>query len=192
MEVALARAFRDDPMSTWLLGDRGSPARDAAAAIGGFFGPGVTAGLRRGHSYVVPSAGGGLAAVAVWSPPDVGMFTEAEGGELAARLVEHAAPGGLDRLMALAEMTRELHPGGTHFYLFLLGAPEQGHGHGATVLQPVLDRCDADGLPAYLESSSARNVPFYERNGFRVLWERAPDGGPTLRGMWREPTRRDG
>ena len=31
------------------------------------------------------------------------------------------------------------------------------------------------------------NVPFYERHGFTVQWEAAPEGGPVLRGMWREP-----
>jgi hypothetical protein len=52
----------------------------------------------------------------------------------------------------------------------------------------VLERCDAEGLPAYLESSKASNVPFYERFGFRVTQDLqlAPDA-PTLYGMWREP-----
>jgi hypothetical protein len=42
-------------------------------------------------------------------------------------------------------------------------------------------------LGAYLESSSARNVPFYERLGFEVRWEERPAAdGPTMRSMWRE------
>ena len=42
----------------------------------------------------------------------------------------------------------------------------QGTGTGGPLLQPVLDRCDAEGLPAYLESSNPRNWSFYARHGF--------------------------
>jgi hypothetical protein len=52
-------------------------------------------------------------------------------------------------------------------------------------MEPVLQRCDLDGLPAALESSNPRNVSFYRRLGFEVVWEAAPDGGPPLQGMWR-------
>jgi hypothetical protein len=43
-------------------------------------------------------------------------------------------------------------------------------------------------MPAYLESSKEKNVPFYERNGFKVR-ERfeVPNGGPPIWLMWREP-----
>jgi hypothetical protein len=30
-------------------------------------------------------------------------------------------------------------------------------------------RVDAEGLPAYLESSNPRNISFYERHGFEVV-----------------------
>ena len=77
-----------------------------------------------------------------------------------------------------------------HWHLAVLGTePEaQGKGRGSSVLQPVLDRCDRDGEPAYLESSKEGNVPFYERHGFRVT-ERldVPKGGPSLWLMWRDP-----
>jgi hypothetical protein len=47
----------------------------------------------------------------------------------------------------------------------------------------VLDRCDRDGLPAYL-ASSERNRACHERNGFEVREElRVPGGGPPLRPM---------
>jgi GNAT superfamily N-acetyltransferase len=42
-------------------------------------------------------------------------------------------------------------------------------------------RARADGVPAFLETSKARNVPYYERFGFRTATEEdAPDGGPHI------------
>jgi ribosomal protein S18 acetylase RimI-like enzyme len=77
-----------------------------------------------------------------------------------------------------------------HFYMFTLGtrAERQGQGLGGRVLAPVLRRCDAQGLPAHLESSNPRNLPFYERHGFRVLGEvRVAADGPVIHPMRREP-----
>ncbi len=76
-----------------------------------------------------------------------------------------------------------------HFYLPFIGVhpDQQGRGHGIEVLQPVLDICDRNGLPAYLEASSPRSVPFYRRAGFEITAEFAPEGGPRLTGMRRPP-----
>ncbi len=90
----------------------------------------------------------------------------------------------------LREILAEHHLTEAHFYLPFIGvAPEwQGYGHGNTVMRPVLDLCDRYGIPAYLESSNPRNIPFYERLGFNVTAEFAADGGPPMAGMRRNPT----
>ena len=76
-----------------------------------------------------------------------------------------------------------------HYYLAVLGTePEkQGKGFGAAMLAPVLDRCDAEGALAYLESSKERNIPFYERHGFVVQETLQLPDGPPLWPMIREP-----
>jgi hypothetical protein len=49
-------------------------------------------------------------------------------------------------------------------------------------------RFDAEGSPAYLESSTERNRDLYLRHGFEVTRELPlPEGGPTMWLMWREP-----
>jgi hypothetical protein len=51
----------------------------------------------------------------------------------------------------------------------------------------VLDLCDREHFPAYLESSKERNVDFYARHGFRVRERITLPDGPSLWLMWREP-----
>ena len=77
-----------------------------------------------------------------------------------------------------------------HWYLGYLGARRgrQGQGLGTQLLREVLAGADTDGVPAYLESSSQRNLPLYQRRGFRVIGDlRALGHGPTIWRMWREP-----
>ena len=83
-----------------------------------------------------------------------------------------------------------LHPERPHWYLSGIGTdpPAQGSGVGSALMRSQMARCDAAGEAAYLESSKERNVPFYERHGFRVSGElTVPGGGPTLWLMWRNP-----
>jgi ribosomal protein S18 acetylase RimI-like enzyme len=76
-----------------------------------------------------------------------------------------------------------------HWYLAVLGTDPaaQGQGLGSAALAPVLERCDADGVGAYLESSKESNIAFYARHGFRVTREIRLPRGPKLWAMWRDP-----
>jgi RimJ/RimL family protein N-acetyltransferase len=68
-------------------------------------------------------------------------------------------------------------------------APErQGEGLGTALVRSVLDRCDREGLPAYLEASNAGSRRLYERLGFALTGRPLdlPDG-PRMWPMWREP-----
>lgn len=186
VEVAaadLATSFLDDPMTTWLA-DVADPGIRHGALIDGFFRPALQIGRRKGHSYRGPDG------ASIWAPPDVDILPEADLPELIGPYVEAFGPAALDRLAALGALVGDRHPHdrGPHAYLFILGVAQPGGGRGSALLAPVLARCDADRVGAYLESSNARNVPFYERNGFEVQWEARPtEDGPMMRGMWRDP-----
>jgi ribosomal protein S18 acetylase RimI-like enzyme len=77
----------------------------------------------------------------------------------------------------------------SHWYLFILGTEQaaQGRGLGSALLAHVLARVDADRMPAYLESSSERNIALYGRHGFEITSEVAIPGGPRIWPMWRGP-----
>jgi GNAT superfamily N-acetyltransferase len=77
------------------------------------------------------------------------------------------------RAIAALEERHRHHARAPHFYLSALGVEpdHQGEGIGTALTRPVLDRCDREGIPAYLETATGRNVLLYERLGFKVVEE---------------------
>lgn len=95
----------------------------------------------------------------------------------------------MERLGVLTTLMAETHPHDPHWYLFILSTiPErQGQGLGSVAVTPVLERCDREGSPAYLESTNPRNMTLYRRLGFEQTGEIPLPDGPSLYPMWREP-----
>ncbi|MDX3533056.1 N-acetyltransferase [Streptomyces sp. MB09-01] len=188
----LARAFADDPVMTWMIPGPACRARRTAV----YFRLAQRQQRPRAGGVRVAATGGGrLLAAALWSGP--GRWKTSAVQELAA--VPHYArafgPRGLPRAADVQNALHEVHPDAPHWYLSTLGTDPalQGAGIGSALVREQLAHCDRLGEPAYLESSRASNVPFYERFGFRVTREiRLPDDGPALWTMWREPGRRTG
>ena len=96
---------------------------------------------------------------------------------------------GLRRAGRLQGFFSDNHLQEPHYYIRAVGVATrfQGQGLGTALLRPTLDRCDREGLPAYLEASSERSAALYERLGFVHLGElRVPDG-PRFWPMRRSP-----
>ena len=179
--TALARAFYDDPIMQWFFpSDRRMPRLDRGFTV--FL---QRIYLRYGETYTLDGRVGG----ALWAPP--GKWHVGPLGQL--RLLPrmmNAFGRDLPKLMRGITFIESKHPDDPHYYLAVLGVePEsQGKGLGAALMKPVLDRCDREGLPAYLEASSERSRALYLRNGFEVVEEiNMPGGGPPAWRMWREP-----
>jgi GNAT superfamily N-acetyltransferase len=176
----LVRAFHDDPMLRWLY-----PDEDVYTELGPvWFEFSLDVGLRLGHTYSVDDGIGG----AIWSAPDVDLFDDATIGAFTELLTAHLPAERIDEVSTTLLNVALGHPHDEpHFYLFTIGTDpsRQGTGAGSALLRRVLDVCDAEGLPSYLESSNVRNVPFYERHGYRVTSEFPLPTGELIRGMWR-------
>jgi GNAT superfamily N-acetyltransferase len=177
--AVLADAFYDDPFVSWMLP---SDARRRER-----FGR-ICAGLlrvTRGRNHALRTADDG--ACALWLAPGEKALTYPE----IARMTPAARGFGrrLPRTLAVLDLMDRKHPREPHWYLFLVGSDpaRRGKGHGRAVIQPVLDECDRDDIPAYLESSNPANVPYYARYGFEVTGELRRAGSPPLIPMWREP-----
>ncbi len=178
----LASAFGDDPVLGWVFRD----VEDRYASLERWMRFNLELGLSRGHTYLADEG----EACAIWSAPDSPLFDELWGPRVAQQTsAEVGAERAPEVLEGLGQIMR-FHPEAPHFYLFILGtnASSQGKGLGATLMAPVLDICDREGLLAFLESSNIANVPFYERHGFEIQ-EEVPvcEGGPVVRTMLRKP-----
>lgn len=97
---------------------------------------------------------------------------------------------GVPRLLRMIQAMDKAHPKEPHYYLLAIGVSHtrQGRGLGSAVIQPMLDRCDQEGLPAYLENTKPKNEAFYARHGFeRRGTLDLPAGCPSVMPMWRTP-----
>jgi ribosomal protein S18 acetylase RimI-like enzyme len=177
----LAAAFDDDPLINWIV--RQDERR--AWAIEALFRE-VTryAYIDAGEAYLLTDGSG----AAVWRPPG---GEEPSGEPLNAIFDEIVGPRGRGHSNLVGELVEGKHPQSPpHFYLFAIGVDPsmQGAGAGSRLIREVLDRCDREGLPAYLENSKEQNLAFYGKHGFEVR-ERVdlPNDGPPVWLMWRWP-----
>jgi GNAT superfamily N-acetyltransferase len=176
---ALAEAFYADPILCWLMPDDASRLK----RLRRFFAIALRqVVLPRGRVWSTAQLTGAALTLPPgrWRVPP--RATLNMGAMFGTRLTRAA------RLLAAMEWQ---HPRELHYYFANVGVSPglQGQGIGSALMRPTLERCDAEGLPAYLEASSERNAVLYERLGFRVLRELQVAGSPPLRPMSRPPRR---
>ncbi len=180
---ALALAFAADPCWAHLLPD----ARRRAEQLLAYFATEIETLCPDFRQVWVSEDGAGAA---IWAPP--GRWRVPIGLTLREARPMAAVFGARLPLALLALLKLERHhpkrPG--HWYLHYLGVEprRQGRGLGGALLAPVLERCDAERLPAHLEASTDRSRILYERNGFGLSEVfPMPGKGPPIREMWRDP-----
>ena len=178
----LARAFYADPVWSWAFPD---PERRLGQhrAVWGLV-------ARAALSYESAWLSGDCAAVALWIPPGRPELRPEDEERLEGLLTELLGDGAT-RVLETFERFEAAHPTAQpHYYLSLLGTnPDQrGRGLGMGLLAATLEWIDAEGAPAFLESSNPVNTPRYASLGFTVCGEfELPDGGPSVTQMWRDP-----
>jgi ribosomal protein S18 acetylase RimI-like enzyme len=178
----LRAAFEDDPLYRWFMRQDGYTHR-----LETHFRHEAAQYLDSAEVYLSSDGRGG----ALWRPaPGAQPSPLPQLLRAMPELLQLSGPRRVPRLWRLIRKTEARYPKLPHRYLYLVGVhPEgQGAGLGSALIRAGLEACDRDGLPAYLESSKERNVPLYERHGFRVV-ERLELGrnAPTMWLMWRDP-----
>ena len=146
---------------------------------------------RRSYSrLLVADHDGRIGAFAMWCPPG-SLPRPAREQAVSLLRASRLLPRSVHRWKAarlLMEVER-VHPRFPHWYLALLGTDPsaQGRGLASSLLAPVLAECDAEGLPAYLETQKESNVAWYARHGFRETGRVELPGCPPVWCLTREP-----
>jgi GNAT superfamily N-acetyltransferase len=184
----LVRAFEDDPLMMYLF--KTAEGRRTKSRL--FFVSDARRAIEKAKGRVDTNDDGETKGGAIWFAPDQWRT----GGMELLGQIPMLFRMGLEtpRALNVLNQVEKVHPKEPHWYLAVLGTDPQyqGKGVGSALMAPVLSQCDEEGVPAYLESSKERNLPFYERHGFKVTTELKLKNGPSLWPMWRDPRPPDG
>jgi RimJ/RimL family protein N-acetyltransferase len=184
LSATLADALATDPVFSWLFPSQ----RRRATLLRRLF------ALELQH-WVFPAGGRAITTddfrgVNVELPPGGSTMTMSLSGAIGLVRVFGTRLPRASRLQSFFDQT---HPQEPHYYIRTLGVATrfQGRGFGTKLLRCTFDRCDREGVPAYLEASTERSAALYERLGFVHLGElRVPKGGPPFWPMRRPPAAR--
>lgn len=177
----LARAFHDDPLICFLLPDPADQKTKFASLFKLLF--------KLGLPYGACDVTTGYEAAALWRPPNQWHIPIWQYVTNGAAFLSLFGVGGAGRVMGIMDHIEKHHPHEPHWYLQVIGTDpaKQGKGFGGVVMRRSLEKCDAQQMPAYLESSKDSNIPIYQSFGFEVTGElKIPGGGPTIYPMWRK------
>ena len=183
LAALLGQALADDPLNRHLVPDDARRARVLPA--------GFAEQLRRvflPHGSVLTTAD--RAGAALWLSPSAQPLSLREQLRMLPGMVRMFGLRGVSAAMrAMGELDRRA-PHEPCWHLSVLGvAPERRRaGVGSALVRPVLERCDRDARPAYLETANPANLALYARHGFTVRDEVALGGGVRVWTMLRAPT----
>jgi ribosomal protein S18 acetylase RimI-like enzyme len=180
MGQMLARAFHDDPIVDWVFQDEDRRPKYTRR----FFEGRARVLIGQREIYLAEDS----AAAAMWARPDEWRDPPLQAFKELAILTPGVGRRAVQVMRGLIEVESR-HPKEPHWYLAVLGTEptRQGEGLGSALLGEVLEHCDRDEVPAYLETGTERNVAFYTRHGFKVRDEFRLPKGPPIWLMWRDP-----
>jgi GNAT superfamily N-acetyltransferase len=160
----LAAAFQDEPVMSFIFPDPAVRRR----RLPDFFSVIYKTDYAHGASYVTTNG----EAATIWRAPGHGHLSFGEMLRQAWPWVA-ASRTALGRALIYSFASDANHPKEPHWYLHFVGCLPiaQGKGFGGAAIRAGLARCDAEGIPAYLETATESNLAFYRALGFAVSHE---------------------
>ena len=177
--ATLTSAFFDDPL--WGPAFPDLTRREAqASALWRLF---AGSALRYPFTFVTENS----ESTAVWIPPGGIDLTETESVNFESFLVDLVGEEAANGILVISAQFEEVRPTKPHFYLSLLAThrDHRGRGLGMELLRENLERIDAVGGAAHLESSNPVNDARYRSVGFERQGEFTVPSGHVITTMWR-------
>ena len=165
LDQVLSDSFFDDPINGYFFPD--PDRRDADTKLG--------MGYLLRNTYI-PKDGAwttmNLDGIAMWNKPgdsEPSLLEQLKALPTMARVFRSRLPKALSAFGSV----EKLRPAEPHWHLDIVGvSPDhQGTGVGSALVKTGLTEADRAGVPAFLVTSHASNVPFYEHHGFAVTEE---------------------
>jgi GNAT superfamily N-acetyltransferase len=183
----LARAFHTDPPFVYIISDPAERERILLQIMRTF--------VTYAHLFGEPlTTAGTPEAVALWLPlADLSEATDRDRQAGIDRIPRICGAEAFARLMHVVGLAEKFHrhcAPGKHMYLQFLGVEplRQGKRLGSSLITPIIERADAEGVPCYLETFQPRNLPLYQKHGFKIMIEDIePNSGLRGWGFLREP-----
>jgi GNAT superfamily N-acetyltransferase len=172
-------AFSADPIARWFYPDPHQYLLHLPSFVRAFAGK----AFEHNSAYYID----GYLGAALWLPPDV----HPDENELATLLQRTIPEENQQEIFAFMEQMDRSHPPEPHWYLPMIGVDpgKQGFGYGSALLKHALERCDGEGKLAYLEASSPKSIPLYQRHGFELAGTIQVGSSPPMFPMVRKPQR---
>ena len=127
----------------------------------------------------------GFFGAALWLPPGAAPDEES----LVKVVEDTVADAQKGAMFSIFEQMDAVHPREAHWHLPIIGVDpaHQRKGIGSALLSHILKVCDGQKVSAYLEATSPRNVPLYERHGFEAVGSIQVADSPQIIPMLRKP-----
>ena len=178
----LGQAFAQDPFLNWLIQQPDKERRFSA-----IFELYLRSAIRQcQQTYTTENQ----TACSIWIPPGKKHFSAVSDIFLVLKLIPLIGVRRIASRLIGNSVMESHHPSEPHYYLLAVGVKpgNQGQGLGRSVIEPVLEKCDRERMPAYLETSNEQVIRLYEKFGFTRREEfKIPFDGPPIWTMWREP-----
>lgn len=173
----LTLAFSEDPALRWIFPDPHEYITHSPPMIRAFAG----GAFEHATAYYAD----GFAGAALWLPPEA----HPDEDTMVSLLQQSITEARLEEVLGVFEQMGGYHPSEPHWYLPVIGVDplHQGKGVGSALMQHSLLLCDREQQLAYLESSSPRNIPLYERFGFETVGTIQAGTSPSFWPMVRKP-----
>ncbi|MEO5860439.1 MAG: GNAT family N-acetyltransferase [Pyrinomonadaceae bacterium] len=172
-------AFASDPIARWTYPDPDQYLEYFPKFIKAFAGR----SFENGTAYLAPD----FAGAALWLKPGIGPNED----ELLGLIWDSTSSDVQQDLFPMFEQMAKFHPDYPHWYLPMIGVEpsRQASGVGSALLQHSLTNCDAEEMPAYLESSNPKNIALYEKFGFEQIGVIRSGDAPPMFPMLRKAQR---